>query len=192
MSTIADKETAKVGRALKARRESLGFTLRALATKSGVSSSMISDIERGAKSPTISTLSLLATALRVPVSGLLGMELPSPGRIQVIRGAEQPAIVDPVSGARREKFGPAQAGSKVEFVRYAVPPRTAAGPFPAHAAGTIEHLHVAAGAVRVVCGDDAARLNAGDSCTCRADAPHLFDNADGDAEALIYVVIEGR
>src|SRR5690348_2525816 len=177
MSTIADKTAANVGRALKARRETIGLTLRALATKSGVSPSTISDIERGAKSPTTSTL--------------LGVELPPPGRIQVIRGAEQPTIVDPATGARREKFGPAQAGSKVEFVRYVVPPRATAGPFPPHAAGTIEHLHVAAGAVRIVCGDDAARLEAGDSCTCRADAPHLFDNADGEAEALIYVVIEG-
>lgn len=192
MSTIADKTAANVGRALKARRETIGLTLRALATKSGVSPSTISDIERGAKSPTISTLSLLAEGLGVPTSSLLGVELPPPGRIQVIRGAEQPTIVDPATGARREKFGPAQAGSKVEFVRYVVPPRATAGPFPPHAAGTIEHLHVAAGAVRIVCGDDAARLEAGDSCTCRADAPHLFDNADGEAEALIYVVIEGR
>jgi transcriptional regulator with XRE-family HTH domain len=192
MSTIADKTAANVGRALKARRETAGLTLRALATKSGVSPSTISDIERGAKSPTISTLSLLAEGLGVPTSSLLGVELPPPGRIQVIRGAEQPTIVDPATGARREKFGPAQAGSKVEFVRYVVPPRATAGPFPPHAAGTIEHLHVAAGAVRIVCGDDAARLEAGDSCTCRADAPHLFDNADGEAEALIYVVIEGR
>src|SRR5690242_3842592 len=59
LSTIADKIAQEVGLAIKARREALGFTLRVLADRSGVSSSMISDIERGAKSPTISTLSRL-------------------------------------------------------------------------------------------------------------------------------------
>jgi quercetin dioxygenase-like cupin family protein len=78
----------------------------------------------------------------------------------------------------------------VEFLRYTVPPRTTAGPFAAHASGTIEHILVASGAVRIVCGDDVARLEAGDSCSCFADAPHLFDNANGKVEALIYLVIE--
>jgi transcriptional regulator with XRE-family HTH domain len=192
LSTIANKIAADVGRALKARREALGFTLRALASASGVSASTISDIERGAKSPTISTLSLLAGALKVPTSTLLGPEVPASGRIHVVRGSELRAVVDRATGAKRESFGPAQFGSKVEFLRYVVPPHTTAGPFAAHASGTIEHMHVAAGAVRVVFGDEIVMLQAGDSCSCQADAPHLFDNADGEVEALIYLVIEGR
>ena len=192
LSTIADKIAAEVGRAVKARREGLGFTLRALAARSGVSSSTISDIERGTKSPTISTLSLLADSLGVPISALLGTESPAAGRIHVVRGSERRAIVDRATGARRESFGPRQAGSKVEFLRYVMPPHTTAGPFAAHAQGTIEYMHVSAGAVQVVFGDDTVRLEAGDSCTCRADAPHLFDNAHGAVEAVIYLVIEGR
>src|SRR5262249_40528747 len=189
MSTIEDEIAVHVGRAVRARREAQGFTLRALAARSGVSSSMISDIERGAKSPTISTLSMLAEALGVSVSVLVDRE--SAGkRIQVVRGPERRASVDPASGARRESFGPAPAGSQVEFVRYAVPPRATAGPFAAHPRGTIEHLYVAAGAVRVVFGEEAVSLEAGDSCTCRADAPHLFDNTGGSVEALIYLVSE--
>jgi hypothetical protein len=42
----------------------------------------------------------------------------------------------------------------------------------------------------VVFGDDVAEPKAGDSCSCFADVPHLFDNADGKSEALIYLVIE--
>ncbi len=192
MSTIEDNTAVRLGRAVKARREELGLTLRALASMSGISSSMISDIERGTKSPTVSTLSLLARALSVPISALVDVDLPASGRIHVVRGSEQQALVDPDSGAKRESFAPAPAGSNVEFLRYTVPPRTTAGPFAAHASGTIEHIHVAAGAIRIVCGDDAVRLDAGDSCSCFADAAHLFDNADGKAEALIYLVIERR
>jgi transcriptional regulator with XRE-family HTH domain len=190
MSTIEDDIATRVGRSVKARREALGIALRALASRSGVSASMISDIERGAKSPTISTLCLLADALGVPISALVDTALPAAARIHVVRGSERRAVVDPASGASRQNFGPAPAGSSVEFLRYALPPHATAGPFAAHARGTIEHVYVAAGAVRVVFGEDAVRLEGGDSCNCIADAPHLFDNADGKVEAVIYLVIE--
>jgi transcriptional regulator with XRE-family HTH domain len=98
MSTIADKALAQVAAAVKDRREQLGMTLRALASKSGVSSSMISEIERGAKSPTISTLSALAQALGVPISALVEGTAPTTGRIQVVRASEQS---DRRSGQRR-------------------------------------------------------------------------------------------
>jgi len=184
--------TAQIAEAVKVRRQALGLTMRRLAQRSGVSASTISDIERGAKSPTISTLSSLAEALGVPLSALVGMDSAAQRRIHVTRGSERPTEVDPVTGARRASFGPGPAESKVEFLRYAVPPHTTAGPFVAHTAGTIEHVHVAAGAVRVVFGDEAVSLDAGDSCSCLADRPHVFDNADGEVEALIYLVIEGR
>ncbi|MBV8651890.1 MAG: helix-turn-helix transcriptional regulator [Alphaproteobacteria bacterium] len=178
-----------MAQAIRERREQLGLTLRALAARSGVSSSMISDVERGAKSPTISTLSALADALAVPISTLVESASPAV-RLRVVRAAERSASVDPASGARRDSFGPALAGSKVEFLRYTVPPRTVAGPFPAHPSGTIEHVHLAAGRVRVTLGEDAAILEAGDSCTCLADTTHGFDNRESDVEALLYLVIE--
>jgi len=191
LSTIADDVSARVGRAVRARREELRLTLRTLAATSEISSSMISDIERGTKSPTIATLSRVAAALGLPLPALLDEASPGPGRIRVVRSGERPPVVDPANGASRQNFGPAVAGSNVEFLRYAVPPRTMAGPFAAHRRGAIEHVHLAAGAVRIVVGDEAVRLAAGDSCSCFADAAHLFDNADGDVEALIYLVIEG-
>jgi transcriptional regulator with XRE-family HTH domain len=190
LSTIGDKTDIYVGRAVKARREELKLSLRALATKSGTSSSMISDIERGAKSPTISTVSALAAALGVPISALVDTVTPAPARIRVVRAAERPPLVDPVTGANRQSFGPAVSGSKVEFLRYVVPPQITAGPFAPHAKGTIEHIHLAAGTVRVVVGDEDVKLEAGDSCSCFADASHLFDNTGGEVEALIYIVVE--
>ncbi|MGZ5840795.1 MAG: cupin domain-containing protein, partial [Xanthobacteraceae bacterium] len=92
--------------------------------------------------------------------------------------------------AKRDSFGPTLPGSKVEFLSYAVPPHKVAGPFAAHAKGTIEHMHVAAGSVRAVFGNEAVMLQAGDSCTCFADAAHHFDNREGKREALIYIVVE--
>jgi transcriptional regulator with XRE-family HTH domain len=190
MSTIADKALAQVASAVRDRREQMGMTLRVLASRSGVSSSMISEIERGAKSPTISTLSALAQALGVPISTLVEGTASATGRIQVIRASEQSELVDPVSGARRMSYRATLRGSKLEFIRYVVPSKKIAGPFAAHPDGTIEHMHVAAGNVRVVFGTDTVDLEAGDSCSCLADVPHHFDNRQSRRLALIYIVVE--
>ena len=190
MSTKADDVSAHVAQAVKRQRERLGLTLRDLASQSGVSASMISDIERDAKSPTISTLDALAQALGLPMSALTDSAAPLASRIHVVRAAERPKLIDAKSGAKRDSFGPTLPGSKVEFLSYAVPPRKVAGPFAAHAGGTIEHMHLAAGSIRAVFGSEAVTLEAGDSCTCFADIAHRFDNREGKVESLIYIVVE--
>ena len=187
MSTLEDDVSLRMGRALRQRREAAGFSLRMLAARSGISSSMISDIERGTKSPTLTTVVRLARALGVSAAALVeGGTGPAP-RIRVLRrgdgaGGEHPA--------RWESLGPAASGSRVDFVRYQIPPSTVLGPAAAHAPGTVEHMHVASGAVRVTVDGETAELAAGDSCSCRTDAPHAIENPDPSAEALIYLIVE--
>jgi transcriptional regulator with XRE-family HTH domain len=166
----------------------MGLTVRGLASRSGVSSSMISDVERALKSPTISTLAALSKALEMPLSTLV--ESRTPARMRVVKASERQWLVESGTGAKRDRFLPAVAGSEVEFLRYVVPPRTLVGPFPAHAPGTIEHVYVAAGTVRVTLGDDVADLQAGDSCSCYADLAHGFDNRDGEIPAELFIVVE--
>ena len=181
----------RLGLRIRERREARGLTLRGLAARSGVSPSMISDIERGTKSPTISTLALLSTALDTPITELLEDSPAVPRRFFITRAVDRDVSVDRPSGTIREGLCASPRGSRVKFLRYTVPAQTMAGPFLAHASGTIEYVHVLSGAIRVVFGDDALHLKAGDSCSCVADAPHRFDNTDGNQEALMYLIIEG-
>jgi transcriptional regulator with XRE-family HTH domain len=166
----------------------MGLTVRALASRSGVSSSMISDVERAAKSPTISTLAALSKALEMPLSTLVDSREPT--RMRVVKASERQWLVETATGAKRDRFVPTVAGSDVEFLRYVVPPHTLAGPFPAHARGTIEHVYLATGSVRVTLGNDIAELEAGDSCSCYADMPHAFDNREGETPAELIIVVE--
>jgi quercetin dioxygenase-like cupin family protein len=149
---------------------------------------MISDVERASKSPTISTLTALAHALDVPLSTLV--EGQAPERMRVVKASERQWLVESRTGAKRDRLGPTVAGSGVEFLRYIVPPRTSVGPFPAHAPGTIEHVYVASGTVRVTLGSDVADLQAGDCCSCFADSPHGFDNSEGESPAELLIVVE--
>ena len=59
---------------VKEYRKKRNFSQIELSNRSGVSQSTISSLERGEKSPSESTLVLLAKALRVPVSELLEEE----------------------------------------------------------------------------------------------------------------------
>ncbi|MEM6463224.1 MAG: XRE family transcriptional regulator [Pseudomonadota bacterium] len=60
-----------VGRALKALRDANSLTARDLAARSQVSAAMISRIESGQVSPSLSTLQALARGLEVPMVSLL-------------------------------------------------------------------------------------------------------------------------
>jgi transcriptional regulator with XRE-family HTH domain len=187
LSTLEDDVSLRMGRAVKQRRKAAGFSLRILAARSGISPSMISDIERGTKSPSVSTVVRLARALGVTAAALVDGDTGPAPRIRVLRrgdgaGGEHPA--------RWKSLGPAAPGSRIDFVRYQIPPSTVLGPATAHAPGTVEHMHVATGTVRVTVGDETAELAAGDGCSCRTDAPHAIENPDPSAEALIYLIVE--
>ena len=187
MSTFGDEISLRTGRAVKQQREAAGFSLRALAARSGISSSMISDIERGAKSPTVTTVVRLAQALGVSAAALIDGGTNPASRIHILRRGEGVGGEHP---APWESLRPATPGSRIDFVRYQIPPSTILGPATAHAPGTMEHMHVAAGTVRVTVGDEATELSEGDSCSCRTDAPHGIENPDPLAEALIYLIVE--
>ena len=184
-----DEVSRRTGRAVKRQREARGFSLRTLAAHSGISSSMISDIERGAKSPTVVTLVRLAEALGVSAASLVDAGAGPAPRIRVLRGGEGAGGEHP---APWQSLTPPAPGNSIDFVRFRIPPATVLGPTPAHAAGTVEHMHVASGAVRVTVGDETAELAAGDSCSCRTDVTHAVENPDPAAEALVYVIVERR
>ena len=96
---------------MKQQREAAGFSLRRLATRSGISPSMISDIERGAKSPTVTTIVRLARALGVSASALIdGGTGPTP-RIRVLRRGQVPQVNIPRLGKAWDQQRPAAAST---------------------------------------------------------------------------------
>jgi transcriptional regulator with XRE-family HTH domain len=72
-----------VGERLRAARHERGLSLAALADAAGIGKGSLSEIENGARNPTLSTLYALADALGVPLATLLadraGARIASPG-----------------------------------------------------------------------------------------------------------------
>ncbi|HCT34170.1 MAG TPA: XRE family transcriptional regulator, partial [Sulfitobacter sp.] len=98
---------------LKAARTAQGLSLDAVAKLSGVSRSMVSQIERGESSPTIATLWNLTRALQVDFAGLLD-SAPTPAQIEVLRAAEVPTINNLGSGCRIRILSPPEEAGKHE------------------------------------------------------------------------------
>ena len=79
---------------LKETRKERGLSLDAVAKLSGVSRSMLSQIERGESSPTVATLWNLTRALQVDFAGLLDGDASEESPIrEVLRADRTPTIV---------------------------------------------------------------------------------------------------
>ena len=177
-SDIHDRLAASLRDARKAR----GLSLDAVAKLSGVSRSMVSQIERGESSPTVATLWNLTQALQVDFAGLLEGR-PAPG-IEVTRAGAAPVIARS-AGVRIRILSPAEAVGEHE-VYDLVFAEGAALVSEAHSAGCREHLTVIEGEVTVRSGEEAEALGAGDTARYAADRPHEI-RARGAARAILIV-----
>ena len=91
MTDSADRILGQLPARLKEARRAQGLSLDAVAKLSGVSRSMVSQIERGESSPTIATLWNLTRALQVDFAGLLEEGAPD-AQIETIRASARPSI----------------------------------------------------------------------------------------------------
>src|SRR5690242_9819102 len=83
-----------VGPRVRALRESMGLSLRDLADRSGVSAPMLSQVERGETSPTLSVAARIAAGLELSLSQLLRLD--EAGHVTIVRRDE---------GRRRRRAG---------------------------------------------------------------------------------------
>lgn len=171
---------------LKDARRLQGLSLDAVAKLSGVSRSMVSQIERGESSPTISTLWNLTRALQVDFAGLLD-EAPVAAPIEMLRAADVPTIENLGSGCRIRILSPPEDAGRHEVYELVLSADGALNSQP-HARGTREHLTVIKGALEVVSGDMSRILGPGDTARYAADVPHRILARQGPVRAFLVVV----
>jgi len=174
----------RLAASLRAARKSKGLSLDAVAKLSGVSRSMVSQIERAESSPTVATLWNLTQALQVDFAGLLEGKT-APG-IEVIRAESAPTINGRGHGVRIRILSPAEAAGDHEVyeLTFLAGGELASDP---HSPGCREHLTVLEGTVQVASGEDESDLGVGDTARYFADRPHSIAAADGPARAILIV-----
>ncbi len=172
---------------LKQTRKSKGLSLDALAKLSGVSRSMLSQIERGESSPTVATLWNLSQALQVDLSGLLEGDAQEQSSIEeVLRADRTPAIDSKREGWQIRILSPAAEAGKHEIYDLSLDRGGALVSEP-HRQGCREHLTVLEGRLTVTSDGTTVQLDEGDTARYAADCGHAI-RADGVAARAILVV----
>ena len=170
---------------LKEARKAQSLSLDAVANLSGVSRSMVSQIERGESSPTIATLWNLTRALNVDFAGLMD-EGKNGDRIETLRANEVPTINNMGHGCRIAILSPPEeaGGHEVYDIRFAEGWILSSQP---HVRGSVEQLTVLEGAVRVTSGDATSELGECDTARYSADVPHEIAALNGKARVFLIV-----
>ena len=162
---------------MKALRESSGLSLRDLAERSGVSAPMLSQVERGETSPTLTVAARIAAGLELRLSQLLRLD--EDGAVTVVRAGQRQRGGNERRGHSYEVLTSSQPGQRAELSRHTLAPGGATGAAddpPMHEPGSRETALVERGSVVLVCDGQPYELDKGDCVTFDADLPHHFEN----------------
>jgi transcriptional regulator with XRE-family HTH domain len=184
MTETSDAILLQLPARLKDARTKQGLSLDAVAKLSGVSRSMVSQIERGESSPTIATLWNLTGALGVDFAGLLDVSAPRK-QIETLRSDDVPTIDNMGNGVRIRILSPPEEAGQHELYELIFSLGGVLDSQP-HAHGAREHLTVIEGIIDVTSGENTSRLKAGDTARYSADQPHNI-RAIGAARAFLVV-----
>lgn len=184
MTDETDSILAQLPARLKEARRAQGLSLDAVAKLSGVSRSMVSQIERGESSPTISTLWNLTRALQVDFAGLLDASTRR-SQIETLRASNVPTIENLGNSVKIRILSPPEEAGQHEVYELVFALDGVLDSKP-HTRGAREHLTVIEGVLDVTSGDNTDRLNAGDTARYSADVPHCIQ-AIGAARAFLVV-----
>ena len=185
MTEDTDDILTRLPARLKDARRAKGLSLEAVANLSGVSRSMVSQIERGESSPTISTLWNLTRALQVDFAGLME-EAKSTDQIEVLRNSEVPSIDNMGTNCRIRILSPPEEAGGHEVYDILFKKDGALNSQP-HARGAQEQLTVLEGSVQVSSGSAVMKLSKGDTARYAADVQHSICSEKGPARVFLIV-----
>ena len=181
LPTEAGLDLIALGQRLRGERRRRDFTLEKLSAASGVSRSMLSEVERGSRVPTVLVLDRIATGLGTSIARLLRDELPA--RTVILRHHQQD-VAREAAGWERRVLSPVLPGVEFEFMRTTIGPGVDAGVFQPHSPGSREYLAVEAGVLSLALDDEVVRLSPGDSIFYAGDCHHGFSNPS--TEPCVY------
>ncbi len=179
-----------IGTVIHNLRREANLTLDELSRRSGVSKSMLSQIERNQSNPTFATVWGLTQALGVSLEDVLPGASEKPA-VEVISEHQIPVIRSADGKCHLKILGPIGMAGKMEWYEVLVEAGGALISEP-HEEGTIEHLSLTAGKLAVEFGGQAHELSAGETIRYPADQPHAIYNRGGkDATALLVCSMGG-
>lgn len=165
-------------------RKEKGLTLEDLSGISGVSKSMLGEIERGGTNPTILVLWKIAEGLKIPLTRLIEQEKKE---VVVVRSNESNPINDDPDFQIYCLF-PYYDPHRLEVHKVDIAPLSKLSN-PGHMKGIEEYIFLIKGHIQFRSGEFHAELNPGDAVRFNGEAPHAFINRSDNHARFINVMI---
>ena len=179
-----------IGPKLRQYRLKENMTLADLQDLTGISKSMLSQIERGSVNPTFARVWRLTRSLGIGVGDLLGevrTGLDAPHIYEHRKSYSIPAITSADGLCITRILSPIRQALPIEWYEMVLKPGGSLRA-NAHGNGSWEHQTVIAGRVIIEIGDSEVLLEQGDTLRYSAEQPHGIRNA-GDTEARVMLVV---
>ena len=177
--------TSVVAVNIKRIRKQKKLTLDAAAEVTGVSRSMLAQIEKGDVNPTISVLWKIANGYKVSFTSLVER---NGDTISVIRQADVEPFTEDDGRYLNYPIFPFDEKTLFETYRIVIEPLGTLSAEP-HLNGSEEYITVFAGQVEITVADESFQLSKGDSIRFHANVPHSYRNigiACAELSMLIY------
>jgi transcriptional regulator with XRE-family HTH domain len=137
------------------------LSLEALAKRSGVSTTMLSEVERSTKNPTVKLAYQIARALGCTLTDLL--QEPDRPSMRMVPAKERVTLHDPESDVVRHGLAAGELG--LELAWYELPVGASSGEMAPNRTGIIELVTVQDGTLILLLGGKEQKLSAGDTAT---------------------------
>lgn len=177
-----------IGDTVRARRKARGLTLSAMTERTGLSTAIISQIERGLANPSFTTLAQLAHGLDIPVGELFAQQPVS--RSPVVRKSDRRNLLSTVAEARGrtvfELLTPDLHGT-LEAIWVETPPGHDSSGTPFTHRGE-EFGLIISGRKEVYVDGEQYVLEEGDSITFNSTVPHWYKNTSDEVCRAIWVI----
>jgi len=175
----------EIGRNIMNQRKLKGMSLDELSKRSGVSKSMLSQIEQDKTNPTVITVWKIAKALDISIKEI--MESSAEGIIEVIRSSDAQLIFSEDRLCTIKVNTPIHLSDDLELYQLTLKQGGRNKSLP-HYPGAEEFLTVIKGIIKIASGDNCTVLHRGDTARYRADVDHVIENvSEGTSEAYLVV-----
>jgi transcriptional regulator with XRE-family HTH domain len=168
-------------------RKKKAWTLEQLSAASGVSRSMLSEVERGNANPTLAVAARIANAFSMTLGDLVDAPA-NPRKVDVIRADDRAYHYRTDKLCRIRTLSPLRLEKSVEYYEVTLRPGGQLVSSP-HVEGARELLTVSQGSVRVTSAGESVDLARGDSAHYAADVPHAIKATSADADAVVFLVV---
>lgn len=173
-----------IGNNLCKMREERGLSLDQVSLLTGVSKSMLAQIEKGRKAPTVTTLWKIASGLKVSISMLMKEnQIP----VKILSCDKSSLLIEDDGRYRSGSFLPFDEDAKFEVLKMELEPECIHRSKP-HSKGVKEYVFVSTGCLEVEIEGATYSIRSGEAIVFSGDVYHTYKN-NGNELVTTFILI---